>query len=46
MQIGKALGMITMDDSLKDLYAAGLVTAEDALFRAIDQEQMRKDLKL
>jgi twitching motility protein PilT len=46
MQIGKALGMITMDDSLKDLYAAGLVTAEDALFRAIDQEQMRKDLKI
>jgi twitching motility protein PilT len=46
MQIGKALGMITMDDSLKDLHAAGLVTAEDALFRAIDQEQMRKDLKI
>jgi twitching motility protein PilT len=45
MQIGKALGMITMDDSLKDLHAAGLVTADDALFRAIDQEQMRKDLK-
>lgn len=46
MQTGKALGMVTMDDSLKDLYHAGLITAEDALFRAIDQDQMRLDLKL
>jgi twitching motility protein PilT len=45
MQTGKALGMITMDDALKDLYHAGLITIEDALFRAIDQDQMRKDLK-
>lgn len=46
MQTGKALGMITMDDALKDLYEAGIITAEDCLFRAIDQDQVRKDLKL
>jgi twitching motility protein PilT len=46
MQVGKALGMITMDDSLKDLCSAGLITQEEAIFRAIDQDQMRRDFKL
>jgi twitching motility protein PilT len=46
MQVGKALGMITMDDSLKDLCAAGLITQEEAIFRAIDQDQMRRDFKV
>ena len=45
MQTGKALGMITMDDALKDLYHAGVISLEDALYRAIDQDQMRDDLK-
>ena len=45
MQTGKALGMITMDDALKDLYHAGVISLEDALYRAIDQDQMREDLK-
>ena len=46
MQVGKALGMITMDDSLKDLCSAGLITQDEAIFRAIDQDQMRRDFKL
>ncbi len=46
MQTGKNLGMITMDDALMDLYKAGLITAQDCLFRAVDQDQMRKDLKM
>lgn len=46
MQVGKALGMITMDDSLKDLCSAGLITQEEAIFRAIDQDQMRRDFKV
>lgn len=46
MQTGKALGMITMDDSLKDLYNAGIISIDDCIFRAIDQDQMRKDLKV
>jgi twitching motility protein PilT len=46
MQTGKNLGMITMDDALKDLYAAGLITAQECLFRSVDQDQMRRDLKM
>ena len=46
MQTGKALGMITMDDALKDLCNAGIISVEDALYRAIDQDQMRTDLKV
>lgn len=45
MQTGKQLGMMTMDDALKDLYHAGLISAEDCLFRSVDMDQMRKDLK-
>jgi twitching motility protein PilT len=44
MQVGKQVGMITMDDALKDLYHAGLITLEECLSRAIDQETMRQDL--
>ena len=41
MQTGKNVGMITMDESLRKLYVQGLITAEDALFRAEDKAQMR-----
>jgi twitching motility protein PilT len=46
MQTGKALGMINMDDSLRNLVAADLITSEEAIFRAIDQDMMRKDFKV
>ncbi len=46
MQTGRAVGMVTMDDALKNLYDRDIITAEDCLFRAIDQDQMRKDLKM
>lgn len=44
MQTGKSVGMILMDDSLKRLVHEGIITAEEALFRAVDQDQMKKDL--
>ncbi|MEM0898045.1 MAG: type IV pilus twitching motility protein PilT [Verrucomicrobiota bacterium] len=42
MQTGKNVGMVTMDDSLKELYNKGLITQEEALGRANDKEVMRK----
>ena len=45
MQTGRAVGMVTMDDALKVLFERGVISAEDCLFRAIDQDQMRQDLK-
>lgn len=42
MQTGKNLGMITMDDSLKDLYNKGKATQEECLARASDRGQMEK----
>jgi twitching motility protein PilT len=41
MQTGKNVGMITMDESLRKLYIKGLITQEEALFRAEDKIQMR-----
>jgi len=46
MQTGKNLGMITMDESLKNLCEAGVISAEEALFRSADQDQMRIELKI
>ena len=46
MQTGKNLGMITMDESLKNLCEAGIISTEECLFRSADQDQMRHDLKL
>jgi len=45
MQTGKNVGMITMDESLRNLYVQGLVSAEEALFRADDKAQMREFFK-
>ncbi|MGI9240540.1 MAG: type IV pilus twitching motility protein PilT [Verrucomicrobiales bacterium] len=42
MQTGKNLGMVTMDDSLKELYNKGLATQEECLSRAGDKGQMKK----
>ncbi len=42
MQTGKNVGMITMDDSLKDLYNKGHISQEECMSRANDQIEMRK----
>lgn len=42
MQTGKNVGMITMDDSLRNLYIKGKISQEEALFRSEDKAQMRE----
>ena len=41
MQTGKNVGMITMDDSLRELYNKGTVAQEEVLFRCEDKAVMR-----
>ncbi len=41
MQTGKNVGMITMDESLRRLYAQGIISRDEALFRADDKNQMK-----
>jgi twitching motility protein PilT len=41
MQTGKNVGMVTMDESLRQLYAKGLITKDEALFRSDDKGQMK-----
>ncbi len=41
MQTGKNVGMITMDESLRNLYINGSISAEEALFRSDDKAQMK-----
>ena len=45
MQTGKAVGMISMDDSLKNLYSAGLISREETHSRADDKGTMLKFLE-
>jgi twitching motility protein PilT len=45
MQTGKAVGMVSMDDSLKNLYSAGLISREEAHSRADDKGTMLKFLE-
>ena len=42
MQTGKNIGMITMDDSLKELYNAGLIAQAEAMSRCEDKALMKK----
>lgn len=42
MQTGKNVGMITMDDSLRNLYASGLISREECESRAEDKILMKK----
>jgi twitching motility protein PilT len=42
MQTGKAVGMVTMDDSLKELYNKGKISQEECISRCIDKEAMEK----
>jgi twitching motility protein PilT len=41
MQTGKNVGMITMDESLRNLYLKGLVAQEEVLYRCEDKQQMK-----
>ncbi|MBK1791939.1 type IV pilus twitching motility protein PilT [Persicirhabdus sediminis] len=45
MQTGKNVGMITKDESLRDLYAKGLISAEEALYRCEEPAQMNAFLQ-
>ena len=45
MQTGKAVGMITMDDSLRALYSAGGISQEECESRAEDKAIMRAFFK-
>ena len=44
IQTGKAQRMILMDDSLRALHQAGLITTEDCIFRAEDKTIMKSFL--
>ena len=46
MQTGKNVGMITMDEALKDLVDQGQISKEEAYFRSEDKNQMQIDLNL
>ncbi|MDB4353855.1 PilT/PilU family type 4a pilus ATPase [Akkermansiaceae bacterium] len=41
MQTGKNVGMITMDESLRDLYVKGDITQEETLYRCEDKALMK-----
>lgn len=41
MQTGKNVGMITMDESLRELYVKGEITQEETLYRCEDKMQMK-----
>jgi len=45
MQTGKNVGMVTMDDSLRDLYSKGLITREECESRAEDKVVMKAFFK-
>ncbi|MEZ5388010.1 MAG: type IV pilus twitching motility protein PilT [Prosthecobacter sp.] len=42
MQTGKSVGMVTMDDALRNLYSAGEISREECESRAEDKVLMRK----
>ncbi len=44
MQMGKAKGMFIMDDSLMNLVKQGLISADDAIERAVDAKTMQENL--
>jgi Tfp pilus assembly pilus retraction ATPase PilT len=46
MQTGKNVGMITMDDSLRNLYAKGLISREECESRAEDKSVMKHLLQV
>jgi twitching motility protein PilT len=42
IQTGRAVGMVTMDQSIEELFKSELITAEAAVEKAIDKQGMRK----
>lgn len=44
MQTGKSVGMMTMDDSLQNLYAQGIISRDECFGRAEDKQSMKKFL--
>ncbi len=44
IQTGKAQGMVLMDESLRTLYNAGMITADECLFRCEDKTTMKSYL--
>ena len=45
MQVGRAQGMVSLNDALSELVKKGLVTPEEALLRAVDKTGMEMLLK-
>ncbi|MDB6072532.1 MAG: twitching motility protein [Verrucomicrobiaceae bacterium] len=45
MQTGKSVGMVTMDDSLRSLYSAGIISREECESRAEDKAIMKSFFK-
>ncbi|TLD69031.1 type IV pilus twitching motility protein PilT [Phragmitibacter flavus] len=45
MQTGKAVGMVTMDDSLQNLYSQGYISRDECFGRSEDKQSMRKFLE-
>ena len=45
MQVGKAVGMVTLNDALMDLVTKKLVAPEEAYAKAIDKSGMEAQLK-
>jgi twitching motility protein PilT len=45
MQVGRAQGMVALNDALNDLVKKGLVTPEEALSRSVDKNGMGTLLK-
>jgi twitching motility protein PilT len=45
MQVGKASGMVTLNDALADLVRRNLITAEEALVRSVDKGGLETILK-
>ncbi len=46
IQIGKAAGMKLMDESLLDLYEAGIIAADEAFARSENKQSMRQALRV
>ena len=45
MQTNTALGMQTLENSLKDLYIKGLITLEDALSKTLRPDELRRSIQ-
>ncbi len=46
MQTGRNVGMILMDDALRDLHEQGTITQEECIMRSVDQTVMRQHFGL